>query len=101
MCMTKINAKFLFGSVLVPVPVSRYVSVTADPHSGALPQHDGQVAGEEQIKNVLRLVGDLKAEPFAHDHMPVDAELLVHVLLDDFGSVLGGRFKVLNRNIYM
>jgi len=88
--MTNINAKFLFGSVLVSVPVSRYVYVRliADPHSGAFPQHYGQVASKEQVENVLRFVGYLKAKSLAHNHMPIDAELLVHVFLDDFGGVL-------------
>jgi len=55
-----------------------------------LPDNDGDVAAEEHVQDVLDLMCDFKAEPFADDNLPSWSKLLVHRLFDHLGSRLHG-----------
>lgn len=48
----------------------------------ALPNDDSEITSKKEVQNVFRFIRDFESEAFADDHMPVDAELLVHRLLD-------------------
>ena len=56
--------------------------------SSTLPQADGRVRAKEHVQHVLDVVGDLEAEPHAHDGVPGGAKLLVHGVLDHLGRTL-------------
>lgn len=56
--------------------------------SGAFPNAHSQTSPEEHVEQVLDFMGHLEPKPLTDHHMPRTAKLLIHGLLDHFGSTL-------------